>query len=207
MVVDGCPPRLAISLEEIQRDLDRRRSGQSHLTTPRDEADRAEILSGVFEGQTLGTPTAIRVRNQDAPTRAYDHMKDVYRPSHADYTYEAKCGIPNWQGRGRASARDDRARRGGSHRAQTTRYAMRRRKTRLGFERPRDRGEDRRERGDAHRRRGESRALPGSRCGRRDGARDRRRATSRRFTGGRRRVRRAPRSGGARRQPLPLAPR
>jgi chorismate synthase len=106
VVVDGCPPRLAISLEEIQRDLDRRRPGQSHLTTPRDEADRAEILSGVFEGQTLGTPIAILVRNQDARPQAYDHMKDVYRPSHADYTYEAKSGIRNWQGGGRASARE-----------------------------------------------------------------------------------------------------
>ena len=80
--------------------------GQSHLTTPRDEADRAEILSGVFEGQTLGTPIAILVRNQDARPQAYEHMKDVYRPSHADYTYEAKYGIRNWQGGGRASARE-----------------------------------------------------------------------------------------------------
>ncbi len=106
VVIDGCPPRLAISLEEIQRDLDRRRPGQSHLTTPRDEADRAEILSGVFEGQTLGTPIAILVRNQDARPASYEHMKDVFRPSHADYTYEAKYGIRNWQGGGRASARE-----------------------------------------------------------------------------------------------------
>ena len=106
VVVDGCPPRLAISLEEIQRDLDRRRPGQSHLTTPRDEADRAEILSGVFEGHTLGTPIAIVVHNQDARPQAYEHMKDVFRPSHADYTYEAKYGIRNWQGGGRASARE-----------------------------------------------------------------------------------------------------
>jgi len=106
VVVDGCPPRLAISIEEIQRDLDRRRPGQSHLTTPRDEADRAEILSGVFEGMTLGTPIAVLVRNTDARPQAYEHMKDVYRPSHADYTYEAKYGIRNWQGGGRASARE-----------------------------------------------------------------------------------------------------
>ncbi len=106
VVIDGCPPRLALSLDEIQRDLDRRRPGQSHLTTPRDEADRAEILSGVFEGQTLGTPIAILVRNQDARPQAYEHMKDVFRPSHADYTYEAKYGIRNWQGGGRASARE-----------------------------------------------------------------------------------------------------
>jgi chorismate synthase len=106
VVIDGCPPRLAISLDEIQRDLDRRRPGQSHLSTPRDEADRAEILSGVFEGQTLGTPIAILVHNQDARPQAYEHMKDVFRPSHADYTYEAKYGIRNWQGGGRASARE-----------------------------------------------------------------------------------------------------
>ena len=106
VVVDGCPPRLAISIEEIQRDLDRRRPGQSQLSTPRDEADRAEILSGLFEGQTLGTPIAILVRNQDARPQAYEHIKDVFRPSHADYTYEAKYGIRNWQGGGRASARE-----------------------------------------------------------------------------------------------------
>ena len=106
VVVDGCPPRLPIALEEIQRDLDRRRPGQSRITTPRDEPDRAEILSGVFEGLTLGTPIAILVRNQDARPSAYEHMKDVYRPSHADYTTEAKYGIRNWQGGGRASARE-----------------------------------------------------------------------------------------------------
>jgi chorismate synthase len=106
VVVDGCPPRLPIAIEEIQRDLDRRRPGQSHLTTPRDEADRAEILSGVFEGRALGSPIAILVRNTDARPQAYEHMKDLYRPSHADYTYEAKYGIRNWQGGGRASARE-----------------------------------------------------------------------------------------------------
>jgi chorismate synthase len=106
VVVDGCPPRLPLSLEEIQRDLDRRRPGQSKITTPRDEPDRAEILSGVFEGQTLGSPIAIEVRNTDARPAAYADFKDVYRPSHADYTYEAKYGIRNWQGGGRASARE-----------------------------------------------------------------------------------------------------
>jgi chorismate synthase len=106
VVVDGCPPRLPIAVEEIQRDLDRRRPGQSHLTTPRDEADRAEILSGVFEGHTLGSPIAILVRNTDARPSSYEHMKDVFRPSHADFTYEAKYGIRNWQGGGRASARE-----------------------------------------------------------------------------------------------------
>jgi chorismate synthase len=106
VVVDGCPPRLALASEEIQRDLDRRRPGQSHLTTPRDEPDRVEILSGVFEGHTLGTPIALLVRNQDARPEAYAAMKDVYRPSHADFTTEAKYGIRNWQGGGRASARE-----------------------------------------------------------------------------------------------------
>ncbi len=106
VVVDGCPPRLPLSADEIQRDLDRRRPGQSRLTTPRREEDRAEILSGVFEGRTLGSPIAILVRNRDARPQAYEAMKDLYRPSHADYTTEAKYGIRNWQGGGRASARE-----------------------------------------------------------------------------------------------------
>jgi chorismate synthase len=106
VVVDGCPPRMPLTVEQIQLDLDRRRPGQSHLTTPRQEADRAEILSGVFEGQTLGTPIGILVRNQDARPEAYESLKDVYRPSHADYTYEAKYGIRAWAGGGRASARE-----------------------------------------------------------------------------------------------------
>jgi chorismate synthase len=106
VVIDGCPPRLALTVEEIQRDLDRRRPGQSAITTPRDEPDRAEILSGLFEGQTLGSPIAIIVRNTDARPAAYADFKDTFRPSHADYTYEAKYGIRNWQGGGRASARE-----------------------------------------------------------------------------------------------------
>lgn len=106
VILDGCPPRLEISPEEIQRDLDRRRPGQSKITTPRQEADRAEILSGVFEGRTLGTPIGIVVRNQDARSSSYEDFKDTYRPSHADYTYEAKYGIRAWQGGGRASARE-----------------------------------------------------------------------------------------------------
>jgi len=106
VVIDGCPPRLALDEATIQRDLDRRRPGQSRFTTPRQEADRVEILSGVFEGLTLGTPIALLVRNQDARPSAYEHMKDVYRPSHADYTTEAKYGVRNWQGGGRASARE-----------------------------------------------------------------------------------------------------
>lgn len=109
-VVDGCPPRLAIDVKEIQRDLDRRRPGQSRLTTQRREDDRAEILSGVFEGATLGTPIALLVRNKDAQPGAYEAMRDVYRPSHADYTTEAKYGVRDWRGGGRASARETTAR-------------------------------------------------------------------------------------------------
>ena len=105
-LVDGCPPRLPLSEELIQHDLDRRRPGQSRLTTLRDEADRVEILSGVFEGKTLGSPIAMLVGNTDARPSAYEDFKDVYRPSHADYTTEAKYGIRNWQGGGRASARE-----------------------------------------------------------------------------------------------------
>ncbi len=105
-VVDGCPPRLALAVEDIQRDLDRRRPGQSRLTTQRQETDRAEILSGVFEGRTLGTPIAILVRNEDARSGAYEAMRDVYRPSHADFTTEAKYGLRDWRGGGRASARE-----------------------------------------------------------------------------------------------------
>lgn len=106
VIVDGCPPRLPIDVSEIQRDLDRRRPGQSKVTTPRAEPDQAEILSGTFEGSTLGTPIAVLVRNTDARPSSYSDFKDTYRPSHADYTYEAKYGIRNWQGGGRASARE-----------------------------------------------------------------------------------------------------
>ncbi|CAN5415436.1 chorismate synthase [soil metagenome] len=97
---------IAISREEIQRDLDRRRPGQSEIVTPRDEADACEILSGVFDGQTTGTPVAILVRNKDARPEAYSEMETKFRPSHADFTYQAKYGIRNWQGGGRASARE-----------------------------------------------------------------------------------------------------
>jgi len=106
VVVDGCPPRLKISTEEIQFELDRRRPGQSKITTPRKEADRCEILSGIFEGQTTGTPISILVRNQDQRSQDYDEMAVKYRPSHADATYDAKYGIRNYQGGGRSSARE-----------------------------------------------------------------------------------------------------
>jgi chorismate synthase len=106
VVIDGCPPRIEVSEIEIQRELDRRRPGQSKLTTQRKEEDRCEILSGVFEARTLGTPIAILVRNKDARPDDYSEIAHKFRPSHADYTYEAKYGIRNWQGGGRASARE-----------------------------------------------------------------------------------------------------
>lgn len=106
VVVDGCPPRIPISVEEIQAELDRRKPGQSRITTARAEPDRCEILSGVFEGETLGTPICILVHNQDARGTDYEPFKDTYRPSHADFTTEAKYGIRNWRGGGRASARE-----------------------------------------------------------------------------------------------------
>lgn len=106
VVIDGCPPNVSIDPAEIQRELDRRRPGQSKITTTRQEKDVCEILSGVFEGKTLGTPIALLVRNEDARPEAYAALKDTYRPSHADFTYEAKYGVRNWQGGGRASARE-----------------------------------------------------------------------------------------------------
>jgi chorismate synthase len=106
VVIDGCPPRISLGEADIQRELDRRRPGQSAMVSPRQEPDRCEIVSGVFEGATLGTPIAILVRNQDARPEAYREMKETFRPSHADFTYQAKYGIRNWQGGGRASARE-----------------------------------------------------------------------------------------------------
>ncbi|MEI8234635.1 MAG: chorismate synthase [Verrucomicrobiota bacterium] len=106
VVIDGCPPLIELSEADIQRDLDRRRPGQSEITTPRHEADAARILSGVFQGKTLGSPISIAVTNQDARPEAYREMETTFRPSHADYTTQAKYGIRNWQGGGRASARE-----------------------------------------------------------------------------------------------------
>jgi len=106
VVVDGCPPRLELSEQDIQPDLDRRRPGQSKIVSPRKEADRVEILSGVFEGKTLGTPIALYVKNEDARSEAYTEMATKFRPSHADFTYQAKYGIRSWPGGGRTSARE-----------------------------------------------------------------------------------------------------
>jgi chorismate synthase len=110
VTIDGCPPGLVLDLEAVQFELDRRRPGQSKLSTPRKEADRAECLSGLFEGRTLGTPIAMVIRNKDAHPRSYAHHKDRYRPSHADFTYDAKMGVRAWAGGGRASARETAAR-------------------------------------------------------------------------------------------------
>jgi chorismate synthase len=106
VVIDGCPPRLSLGVEEIQRDLDRRRPGQSRLTTQRKEADTAEIISGLYEGRTTGTPLAVLVRNADQQPGAYDHLREVYRPSHADFAYDAKYGFRDHRGGGRSSARE-----------------------------------------------------------------------------------------------------
>src|SRR5437763_9939208 len=106
VVIDGCPPQIEINEGEIQHELDRRRPGQSKITTQRREEDRCEILAGVFEGKTLGTPIGILVRNKDARPEDYAEIAEKFRPSHADFTYEAKYGIRNWKGGGRASARE-----------------------------------------------------------------------------------------------------
>ena len=106
VVIDGCPPRLPLAAEDIQRELDRRRPGQSRITTQRKEPDRVEILSGLYEGLTLGTPLALLVRNEDTKSEDYEEMRTKFRPSHADYTYQAKFGIRAWEGGGRASARE-----------------------------------------------------------------------------------------------------
>jgi chorismate synthase len=106
VVVDGCPSRIPLTEAEIQPDLDRRRPGQSKIVTPRKESDTCHILSGTFEGLTLGSPISIMVKNEDQRPEAYSEMETLFRPSHADYTTQAKYGIRNWQGGGRASARE-----------------------------------------------------------------------------------------------------
>ena len=106
VVVDGCPPRLPLDVAEIQAELDRRRPGQSDIVTPRKEEDRVEILSGVFEGRTTGHPISMLVRNADQRPGAYDEMREKFRPSHADFTHQAKFGIRDHRGGGRSSARE-----------------------------------------------------------------------------------------------------
>ncbi len=106
VVLDGVPPNIEISEVDIQKELDRRKPGQSSVTTPRKEADQAEILSGVFEGKTTGTPLAILIRNSNQESKDYSHLKDVFRPGHADFTYTAKYGIRDYRGGGRSSGRE-----------------------------------------------------------------------------------------------------
>ena len=105
-IIDGCPPGLTLSTADIQPDMDRRRPGQSRVTTQRREADEVDIVSGVFEGKTTGVPIALLVKNTDQRSRDYEAIKDVFRPGHADYTYLRKYGIRDYRGSGRASARE-----------------------------------------------------------------------------------------------------
>jgi chorismate synthase len=110
VVIDGCPPRLSLDVIDVQAELDRRRPGQSRLVSQRKEADQVEILSGVVDGMTIGTPIAMLIRNEDARSKDYEQVAQAYRPSHADYTYDAKYGIRAVAGGGRASARETAAR-------------------------------------------------------------------------------------------------
>ena len=106
VVIDGCPSGLQLSEDDLQYELDRRRPGQSKITTQRKESDTARILSGVFEGRTTGTAISVMVLNEDAKSHAYEHLKDLYRPSHADFTFDKKYGFRDWMGGGRSSARE-----------------------------------------------------------------------------------------------------
>ncbi|HEX4338601.1 MAG TPA: chorismate synthase [Polyangiaceae bacterium] len=110
VIIDGCPPGIPLLEEDLERDLARRRPGQSHIVTQRSEADRPELLAGVFEGRTTGTSIAILIRNTDQKSRDYDDVRDKYRPGHADYTYDAKYGFRDYRGGGRSSARETTAR-------------------------------------------------------------------------------------------------
>lgn len=110
VVIDGCPPGIEINEEEVQIELDRRKPGQSKITTPRKEQDLIHILSGIFDGKTTGTPILMIAYNQEFESDDYQELKDLYRPSHADFTYEAKYGFRDWRGSGRASARETLAR-------------------------------------------------------------------------------------------------
>lgn len=109
-VIDGCPAGLELSEKDIQRDLDRRRPGQSEITCPRKETDKVEILSGLFKGKTTGMPLALLIRNKDARPEDYQNLKDLFRPGHADFTYQLKYGIRDYRGGGRASGRETVAR-------------------------------------------------------------------------------------------------
>ena len=105
-IVDGCPPGMLLTEEDLQRDLDRRKPGTSRFTTQRQEADQVRILSGVFEGRTTGTPIGLLIENTDQRSKDYGKIKDQFRPAHADYTYQQKYGIRDYRGGGRSSARE-----------------------------------------------------------------------------------------------------
>ena len=105
-VIDGCPAGLRLDIEAIQKDLDRRKPGQSDVTTQRKEGDRVEILSGVFEGKTTGTPISLIIYNEDQKSQDYSNLQDTFRPNHADITYQAKYGHRDYRGGGRSSARE-----------------------------------------------------------------------------------------------------
>ena len=104
-IIDGCPAGLELDMVQIQKELDRRKPGQSRLTTPRKEEDQVAFYSGVFEGKTTGTPIGFVIQNKDQRSKDYSEIKNVYRPSHADYTYDAKYGLRDYRGGGRSSAR------------------------------------------------------------------------------------------------------
>ena len=105
-IIDGCPPNIPLTTEDIQDELDRRKPGQSRYVTQRKEDDAVEILSGVFEGKTTGTPIGLIIKNKDQKSKDYENIKDKFRPGHADYTYQQKYGIRDYRGGGRASARE-----------------------------------------------------------------------------------------------------
>lgn len=109
-VIDGCPPGLDIDMDFIQSELDRRRPGQSRITTPRKESDKVEFLSGIFENKTTGAPIGFLVRNENQQSSDYDNIKEAFRPSHADFTYQQKYGVRDYRGGGRSSARETIAR-------------------------------------------------------------------------------------------------
>jgi chorismate synthase len=106
VVIDGCPPRIDLSIDDIQRELDRRRPGQGTGSSPRKERDRVEILSGILQGKTTGTPISLLIWNEDVDSSSYEEWREVFRPGHADFTYQAKYGIRDYRGGGRASARE-----------------------------------------------------------------------------------------------------
>ena len=105
-VIDGCPPGIIIDLQKVQNDLNRRKPGQSSFVTERKEADEVVFLSGLFEGKTTGTPIGFTIQNKDHKSKDYSHIKDSYRPSHADFTYDKKYGVRDYRGGGRSSARE-----------------------------------------------------------------------------------------------------